>query len=256
MATENLSKRQRVHYEKIHGDYTKHYFDEYSLRYRRNFIYKHIFDVLDIENKEILDVACSSGFNTLEFKAVYPSIKATGLDISRSACEDYEKNTGRTAICHDLTQPLVDAGQFDVVMIFGGIHHCIADLETTMDNLKKLVRPGGHLVMYEPNKTYFLEPLRTLWYKFDKYFDAESEDAINLEVLKDRYGDGFEEIKTVYFGGPSYYLIYNSLITRVPLKLKGILSTLLQPLEILYNKIPFKVMHPCFLSIWSNRATK
>ena len=36
-----------------------------------------------------------------------------------------------------------------------------------------MLNDNGKLIMFEPNKNYFLDFVRVLWYKLDNYFDAE-----------------------------------------------------------------------------------
>jgi hypothetical protein len=53
-----------------------------------------------------------------------------------------------------------------------------------------------------------------------------------------------------YFGGPAHFLIYNSLIFRIPLGLKPIIAPPLMFIERLYNKLPGKLLYPNFLARW------
>src|SRR5687767_2983809 len=166
------SSRQKAHYERIHDDYEAHYYDESSIAYRREFVYDELFDGLDFNGKTVADLACGSGFNSLEVLARFPHAHVVGFDISEKACATYRTLTGREAQELDLTAGQLLGERFDVAMIFGGLHHCARDLPETFKTVAGLLKPGGLFLLYEPNRRYVLEGARQLWYRFDRYFDA------------------------------------------------------------------------------------
>ena len=43
---------QKVLFECIHKEYSSHYFDELSMKYRDRFIYKYLWKGLDLNNKK------------------------------------------------------------------------------------------------------------------------------------------------------------------------------------------------------------
>jgi hypothetical protein len=53
-----------------------------------------------------------------------------------------------------------------------------------------------------------------------------------------------------YFGGLAYFLIFNSLITRVPLAAKPVIWPIVKPIEIALGSIPMPSIYPCFLAKW------
>ena len=59
---------------------------------------------------------------------------------------------------------------------------------------------------------------------------------------------GTKKIK--YFGGPAYFFIYNSLILRLPLFIKPLMSKLLFFSERLYNKFQYDWIYPAFIAKW------
>lgn len=244
---------QKLHYEAIHDDYAKHYYDETSISFRHKFIYKYLFEGLDLNNKKIADLACGSGYNSLALLKYFPKAQLTGFDISKKACLDYKNIVNAEAYETDLTQPLDLKPEYDCAMIIGGLHHCIVDLDMTLKNINSLLKPGGLLLMVEPNKRYFLEPFRKLWYKFDKYFEENTEEALDHDFLLRKYSKIFEGEKVFFLGGPAYFLIYNSLLFRVPVKIKKITSTPLILIEKLYNMLSVKSLFPYFVARWAKR---
>lgn len=241
---------QKIHYETIHDDYVKHYYDSTSMSYREKFLYNYLFKGINLNDKQVADLACGSGYNSLYLKKYFPKAQLFGFDISRSACDDYEKLLNRPSLEADLTKENTFDQQFDCVMIIGGLHHCIADLNQTFQNVHQLLKPGGLFLMMEPNKRYILEGLRKLWYKFDRYFEANTEEALDHDLMAKNYSHLFECESVHHLGGPAYFLICNSLLFRIPLGLKKIIFYPLMFMEKIYNKLPGKFMYPYFIARW------
>ena len=248
------SARQKELYEQIHDDYEAHYYDAPSRAFRERFMWGPAFDGLDLNGKTVADLACGSGVNTLALRERFPDVRAIGFDISSKACEAYRENTGFPAHELDLTKGTDPGVTVDAAMVWGGLHHCVADLAGTFRTLAALVRPGGTLVMSEPNRRYVLEAARTLWYRMDPYFDASTEAALDHDAIARTAAEWFEPERVVYLGGPAYFLIYNSLILRVPRAAKGTLAPPLFAAERAYNLLPGRVWYPYFIARWRRRA--
>ncbi len=244
------SLKQKFHYETIHDGYEAHYFDADSMAFREEFIYRVMFDGLDLNNKEVVEIACGSGYNSLWLSRKFPRAKLYGLDISEKACAAYRRVVGADAEVFDIIDGRGTCRSFDVAMVFGGLHHCVSDLPSTFRTLAHLVRPGGMLLMYEPNSRYLLEGLRKLWYRLDSTFEAETEAALDHDCLSAQAARYFQPIASRYMGGPAYFLIYNSMIFRVPKALKRHLGPVLYPLERACNRLPGRFLFPYFIARW------
>jgi SAM-dependent methyltransferase len=245
------SARQESHYDSILTDYEAHYFDVTSMHYRHQFFYEWLLKGIDLDGANVADLACGSGQNSLLLRQRFPSCKTIGYDISSSACQAYTRNTGQPAVQIDLTRPARDLQQHDAAIIIGGIHHCIADLPATLGNVAAMLKPGGWLFMMEPNKSYVLEGLRRLWYRKDRYFDAESEEALDHDQLAKLGGDLFDVGEVRYLGGPAYFLILNSLLLRLPVRLKPYIAPPLFVAERLYNRaLSTPYAFPVFIARW------
>ncbi len=244
------SARQRDHYEQIHDIYERHYYDDTSMLYREEFIFRLLCRDLDLNGKRVAELASGSGHNSLSLMARYPDIDLIGFDISPSACNEYRRSTGFP--CHelDLTKPAEISEQVDMAFIIGGLHHCVADLPQTLANAAKLVKPGGMFIMQEPNSQFFLEAVRKAWYRVDASFDAETEHALNHDELMQMGGGKFECRDLTYFGGPGYFGILNSMILRIPLAVKPVLAPPLMIAERIWNRLPGRAMHNVFLARW------
>ncbi len=250
------STRQRTHYERIHDAYETHYYDATSMAFRNRFVYDVMFRGLDLNGMDVADLAAGSGHNSLAVQERFPSARVAGFDISRSACDSYRRNVGAKAFEVDLTAENRDLPKFDVAMIVGGLHHCVSNLPGTFRTIDALLKPLGVLLMYEPNERYALEAVRRFWYRHDRYFDAATEHALDHdEIARIAEEDSFLPLDCIYAGGPAYFLIYNSLIFRIPTMLKRYLAPPLFMLESAYNHLPWKGCFPTFIARWRKNAS-
>ena len=243
-------ERQKAHYEAIHDAYEAHYFDEQSCAYRDRFILAPILAGLDLNGKDVLDLASGSGHNTLLLQRRFPGLRAMGLDISDTACTAYRTTTGFLAMQGDLTRPVSLPRQFDVAVVIGGLHHCVADLSRALDNVAAALRPGGVFLMMEPSSDSFLERARSVWYRSDRYFDAPTEHALSHDELLRMAAGRFRSEVVQYIGGPAYFAILNSLVLRVPLAAKRWLSPGLFPLEAAFNSLNARKLGAAFIARW------
>ena len=244
------SDRQAAHYNRIIADYDRHYYDRQSLAYRRTFILDPLIGDLDLGGARVADLASGSGHTSLYLQSRFPGIAVEGFDISPEAVQRYQAVTGRPAIVQDLTKPMAAEPRFDAAIIMGGLHHCVSDMPTVLRNIAGLLRPGGRLLMFEPNADYFLEFARKLWYRADHYFDSGTENALShARLLADAKG-AFRCERLRYFGGPAFFLIYNSLVLRVPQGLKTVITPPLILSEHLYNLLPGRWPFASFTALW------
>jgi SAM-dependent methyltransferase len=246
--------RQKQHYERIHDAYEQHYYDSTSLAFRDRFIYREMFSGLDLNGKTVADLACGSGFNSLAVLKRFPQASVFGLDISNAACAAYERETGRRAHAVDLTSGEDFGQRADLAVIVGGLHHCVADLPNTFRAISHLVKPDGLLLMFEPNREYLLESARRLWYRADKYFDAATEAALDYDDIARIAAPSFTPESCRFMGGPAYFLIFNSLLFRIPVKAKRWLAPPLFALEATYNLLPGRRPYPYFVARWRRSA--
>lgn len=241
---------QKQHYESIHDAYEAHYYDGPSMAYRHRFVYEPLLSGLDLNDNSVADLACGSGHNSLALRGYFPTVRTTGYDISSAACRDYRLRTGAEAHQIDLTQLFEPDEVHDTALVIGGLHHCVLDMDVTLRNIARLIRPGGHFLMMEPNEDFLLSAVRRIWYRRDRWFEADTEAALKHDEIAARASPWFVPVWVQYFGGPAFYLIFNSLITRVPLCAKPALSTVLSPLEDAYNRLPGRAPFAAFLAAW------
>ena len=165
--------RQQELYETIHDEYNRHLYDDTSNAYRDQFINANMFRGLDLNDCDVAEIMCGIGQATQYIKSRYPTARCRGYDISRSACEEYTRVTGCPATVSDIIANPLPESQFDAIAVVGGLHHVSAARDQVIANIHAALRPGGLLVMMEPNADYVLEAARKIWYRRDRFFDAD-----------------------------------------------------------------------------------
>lgn len=224
----NSVEAQRIRYDREAVSHEKHHAHELNQRYRDQFIRDQILDI-DLAGKEVLDGMCASGIETGYLLS--RQARVTGLDISGNNIALYQTKWGRPSHVASIHETGLADNTFDLVYIFGGLHHVIPLLDETMREMHRIVRPGGYLVFVEPNRDTFVNKFRELWYKTDKRFQAE-ERALSYPALAAQYLPyGFAADKVIYGGNVAYLLIAQSLILGIPGVVKTAIYRLLFAFE-------------------------
>lgn len=237
-------RQQQEHYDRIAADYEAHYSDEWSVEYRRRFIYEPMFADLDLREMQVLDAMCGSGQTTSFLLTRGASV--TGLDISNEVVETFQSRWTSTNV---VKRSLLDSGlpdnHFDCVAVVGGLHHIHPNVKAAVREIHRVLKPGGHFCFMEPHSSSLPDLVRKVWYRFDRFF-SDNEAAIDVARLQRDFGDGFELKKVKYLGNVAFLLVLNSLIFRIPPKSKCYFAPLLMKLEPWVNKLQTKLTS-CFV---------
>lgn len=110
--------------------------------------------------KRVLDVACGAGYGSAELARVAEQV--TGLDVSEEAVEAaraaYAAPNLRFLTAPAQSVPLED-GAFDLIVAFEVIEH-LADWPALLAEARRLLAPGGQLIVSTPNRDYYAESRR------------------------------------------------------------------------------------------------
>ena len=106
---------------------------------------------VDLEGARVLDIGC--GIGTYVKKLAEVSGDAFGVDIDPSRVREGEGGTLSVAVSERL--PFANAS-FDMVLLNEVIEHVKDDVETLREACRVL-RPGGHVIIYAPNRLYPFE---------------------------------------------------------------------------------------------------
>jgi len=237
-------RQQQQHYDTIAADYEAHYSDEWSVEYRRRFIYEPMFAGLNLAGLQVLDAMCGSGQTTSYLLARGASV--TGLDISNEVIDTFQS---RWSSANVVKRSLLDSGlpgnSFDCVAVVGGLHHIHPNVKAAVREIHRVLKPGGHFCFMEPHSGSLPDVVRKVWYRFDRFF-SDNEAAIDVGALQRDFREGFELTKVNYLGNVAFLLVLNSLIFRIPPKSKKLFAPLLMKLEPWINKLQTKLTS-CFV---------
>jgi SAM-dependent methyltransferase len=247
--------RQSELFDEIHDRYYASTADEYGAAYKNEFVHSWVLSQLG-ESSSLIEIASGEGLTAGWLRDRRPGLEIAGCDISQSAVEGFKRRNGAECYLADMTKPFDIGRKFDTVVVMGGIHHLVQDLETAFANIDNLLNDGGRLIMSEPNANYILEPIRRIWYSLDKsHFDDSNEHALSHSALRANFGHRFELIDVVYRGGPAYYLLMLNYVLRIPNRSKRWTAPALMRLERLYNKLPGRWPYAFFLACWKKRQS-
>ena len=106
-----------------------------------------------LEGARILDVGCGLGVYVRKFREL--SDRVYGIDIDAKRLREGARTTPGLMLSASETLPFRDA-TFDVVVLNEVIEHVRDDAATLAEALR-VIRPGGHIVIYAPNRLYPFE---------------------------------------------------------------------------------------------------
>ncbi len=223
-----FQERQKRHYDKIASHYKKHYYDKFSQSYREEFINKPLLDGIELSGKKVLDVMCGSGGLT-QFLLKRNAL-VTGLDISKEQIEFFKRELGCNYICTSIFENSIEDNSFDCIVVVSGLHHLHPRVNEAIDEIHRILRPSGYFCFYEPHTGSIPDFFRRIWYKIDRLVE-NSEAAIDLCKLKKDFSSKFDFISQTYTGGPAYLFVLNSMMFRIPLPFKSLISMFLLKME-------------------------
>lgn len=220
---------QRQHYDRIARDYEAHYGDPCSQRYRDRFIYGPMFDGVELGGRRVLEAMCGSGETTRYLLS--RGARVTGLDISEREIESFRARwPACDAVAGSIFESGFDDGSFDCVVVVGGLHHLHPRLDDAVREIHRVLRPGGYFCFMEPHSGSLPDAVRRFWYARDDLF-AANEEALDIPALKRDCAGLFRFHREIYAGNVAYMLVLNSLVFRLPLRLKPLYTPLLMPIE-------------------------
>jgi SAM-dependent methyltransferase len=106
-----------------------------------------------LENRRILDVGCGLGMYVREMRRFSDDVYGVDVDPDKVAEASQTLPHIYAAPAEEL--PFAD-GFFDVILLHEVIEHVVDDRQTIREAYRCL-RPGGHIVIYAPNRLYPFE---------------------------------------------------------------------------------------------------
>ena len=106
-----------------------------------------------LEGARILDIGCGLGVYVRKFREFSDDV--CGIDIDAKRLREGAKTTPGLMLAVGEHLPFPD-NSFDVVVLNEVIEH-VHDDRATMGEAYRVIRPGGHVVVYAPNRLYPFE---------------------------------------------------------------------------------------------------
>lgn len=242
MVRKTLSKeeeKQKKYYNSIAKDYDKHYSEKYSLKYRYD-LFDYILKGINFQDAIVLDAMCGNGQNTQYF--LNRSSKVTGLDISEEQCVFFAKRYPESEIvCASILDSGFEDNSFDFV-ISDSLHHLHPHVYEAINEIHRILKPGGKYMIWEPAAGSVIDYFRKLWYKTDSKYFEENEHSIDINKLKKDFSDKFDFLKIKYGGNIGYLLVHESIAFRIPIRLIKYYAPVLLPVDRLIQKFQFKLI--------------
>lgn len=206
-------RQQRDYYDRIASVYDRHYGGPWALRYRWQVFDDFIGD-LEFRALNVLDAMCGGGESSGWF--IDRGANVTGLDISEAQCGLYRaRHPGADCRCTSVLHTRLADGQFDFV-ITESLHHLPPYVDDGMTELRRVLKPGGYLMIWEPAAGSIFDWARRLWYRFDRTYFQPNEEAVDLDALAARHREGLNLTRRQYGGNLAHLLVQGSMAFRIP----------------------------------------
>ena len=225
----NEEERQSVHYDEIATEYDRHYSDPTSEVYRAKFVNGPLTQGIDLEGRNVLEAMCGSG-STIAY-LLSKGAKVTGLDISETLMTTFKQKWPQaTALQGSILDTGLPDASFDCVVVVGGLHHVQPHVQGAVDEIYRILKPGGWFCFAEPHAQSLPDLIRNLWYRVDNLFER-NEEALDLDAMMAANRGRFDFVTTKYSGSIAYLLVYNSMVFRIPVSWKRYYAPPLLALE-------------------------
>ncbi len=112
-----------------------------------------------LENRRVLDVGCGIGMYTSAFRRYTPHVMGVEIELPR-AVEARDRARGVVQSVGE-TLPFEDKA-FDVVFSHEVLEH-VSDDRQCAGEMVRVTRPGGHIVIFVPNRLYPFETHGIYW---------------------------------------------------------------------------------------------
>lgn len=196
--------------------------------------YEELFTILPKENyKIILEIGCASGPFAKRFVKKYRDTIIYGIDISLNLLKNFKFHGVRA----DGAFLPFKSDIFDLVVFSASLHH-IRRVGKVMNEVKRVLKGGGTLLMYEPNTFHPYRLLVTNNFLLDKFINPTSERALNpFKLKKILHNLSFINIKIDFI---TFQFGTSSLLGKINYKLSRFLQKI---------KLDLFFIHPWFIIV-------
>lgn len=247
--------RQRVHYANISDTYTAARASAAHQAFIQRWgaaLLKPWLDATDVESRRsqiVLDPICGNAHVAPFLIAQSDHVWLNDLSPEMLArIPDAIRSRTKQLTPSDATNLPLDDASVDVVAVSGGLHHLHPHLERGIEEMFRVMRPGGCLLFGEPSDDFFLiRWLRGLVYRWSSRFDHESEAALQSRPMRAMLTRaGFERPSFRPFGHIGYMLMAQ--VELIPLLKRARSRALFRTLSAFDNFVEATplIKHTCF----------
>jgi ubiquinone/menaquinone biosynthesis C-methylase UbiE len=159
---------------------------------------RYVFAARLARGKRVLDLGCGTAYGSAEMAKYAAAV--TALDISQDAVEYAVLNTTQSNVrfvqASAAAIPMRDAS-FDLVVAFEVIEH-ITEWRELLSDVRRILAPGGQLVVSTPNKSYYAEsrkqsgpnPFHEHEFEFEEFKQALEEFFPHVLLFTENHADG------------------------------------------------------------------
>jgi malonyl-CoA O-methyltransferase len=167
-------------------------FDAWSERYDRSPLQRALFDRVQARVVEaareaapgarsILDVGCGTGRLLLRLGEAYPAARLTGVDPAPGMARIAGHRDGIAAMVGVAERLPLRAGSADLVVTTMSFHHW-ADQRLGLAEIRRVLAPGGHLLLADAVATAWLRPVLALARARPRFHTGRELDAMLADV--------------------------------------------------------------------------
>jgi len=140
-----------------------------------------------------------------------------------------------------------------MVIIQAGLHHLHPRLNDAIDEIFRVLKPGGYFCFSEPHAGSLYDVVRKLWYKVDREIFAENEASVDLVDMKNSNRHRFDFEVEDYVGNIAYFLVLQSMVLRIPVAWKKYYAPALFTMESGFNRILGRRLTPLVSCRWRKK---
>ncbi len=163
---------------------------------RKNRRFDYMISKMDLNrpNLIVLEIGCGTG-EGIDYIVNKTKCKGVGLDLSKkfieSAKEEYQNKNITFIQANFNDQTFLDSylenEKFDYIVGNGILHHLYYQLDESLKNLKKLLKPSGKIIFIEPNLyNPYVASIFSIPYLREKTFLEPDEMAFSRTFIKDK----------------------------------------------------------------------
>ena len=159
--------------------------NEYIIYLRHLFAYNYA-KLYVKKNYNIIDIGCGTGYGLHELANF--SREAVGIDVDSESilyAAEHFMNTKLHYECFDGIKIPYEKNYFDLAVSFQVIEH-VENAEISIEEIHRVLKDNGQLILTTPNKTNRLEPGQKPWNKYHKreFYPAELKDLLLTKFSK------------------------------------------------------------------------